>query len=203
MRRHSSWRSQIAVLGLVGAFACQPARPRLYGDSSVLAPQVAGVKGEKTPSHVNVSLAQPANVAVFLIVPGRTPMLLFPADSTTSEYLDAGVHEVATTLAGKKTPLVDSSEMQRRARDPNDTRGRQTGMGGADTSYRYMNFRDVGYLYVFASRAPIPYATLTSHVAGYTIPANDADALSAVTKLLRDASGAATPWAAYAAEYQR
>jgi hypothetical protein len=200
MRRFSSWPVAVVTLGLA-ALACGPARPRLYGDTSVLAPQVAPVKGEKTPEHVNVSLAQPANATVFLVIPGRTPILLFPKDSTTSEYFEAGAHEVATSLMGKGTALRDSAAMQRRARNPSDTRGGQPG-SRADSTIYYSTFREVGYLFVFASQAPIPYSTLTSRVAAYTIPANEAEAISAVTKLLRDATGGATPWAAYSIEYQ-
>ena len=200
MQRFSRWPSAIAAAALAMVFACQPARPHTYGDSSVLAPQVAGVKGEKAPSHVSVSLAQPANVTVFMIVAGRSPTLLFPSDSTTSEYVDAGVHELPTALLGKKSPLADSAATDRRLLDTGFNRSRAN-PNRPDTTFRYMNYRDVGYLYVFASRAPIPYSVLASRVAAYTIPANDADALSAVTKLLRDAAGAATPWAAYAMEY--
>ena len=195
MRLTRSWPLSISALA---ALACGPAKPRLYGDTSVLAPQVAGVKGEKSPEHLNITLAQPANVTVFLVIPGRTPMLLFPKDSTQSEYLEAGVHEVATTLEGRKSPFADSAGMQRRAGNPGGARpGREP-----DSTMYYGTFRDVGYLLVFASRNPIPYSTLRTHVAAYTIPGTEAEGISAVTKLLRDASGAASPWAAYAIEYQ-
>lgn len=192
------------ILGVMGGglVACGPAKPRLYGDTSVLAPQVAGVKGEKTPEHLNVSLAQPANVTVFFVIPGRTPTLLFPKDSTTSEYLEPGSHQVATTLEGKKSPFADSAGMMPRPRNPNDTRGGQPGRTAPDSTMYYGTFREVGYLLIFASQNPIPYATLRSHVAGYTIPATESEGLSAVTKLLRDAAGGSSPWAAYAIEYQ-
>lgn len=199
--RFASWQPVILACVVGGLVACGPPRPRLYGDTSVLAPQVAGVKGEKTPQHLNVSLAQPANVSVFLVIPGRTPTLLFPKDSTQSPYLEPGIHEVATTLEGRKSPLADSSGMQRRPRIPGEGRGEQPGRQPDSTMY-YGTFREVGYLLVFASQNPIPYASLRSRVAAYTIPGTEAEGLSAVTKLLRDAAGGSSPWAAYAIEYQ-
>ena len=53
--------------------------------------------GERTPRHLTVQLAKPANVAVFLVVPGRGSTLLFPADSTQNQYVEAGSHLVETS----------------------------------------------------------------------------------------------------------
>ncbi len=88
-------RIRVGVL-LVIVPACFHSAPHLYGQYNDLAPKVAPTAGERTPRHLTVQLAKPANVAVFLVVPGRGSRLLFPMDSTQNQYVEAGSHLVET-----------------------------------------------------------------------------------------------------------
>src|SRR4051794_19160603 len=77
-------RAASHALLVVAAAACGgPGKPHIYGSDSDLAPRVGLVAGERSPTHVKVSLAKPANVAVFFVEPARGAILLYPADSTT------------------------------------------------------------------------------------------------------------------------
>ena len=89
-----------------------------FGQYNDLAPKVAPTQGERIPQHLTVQLARPANVAVFLVVPGRGSTLLFPADSTQSMFVEAGSHLVETSLA-RAALTADSSRLIRRPAEPN------------------------------------------------------------------------------------
>ena len=180
--------------------ACAGSHPKTFGDDNALAPRVAAQKGERIPRHLTVQLNQPANVAVFLVVPGRGSELLFPADSTASGYMEAGSHLV-TTSAGRNA-LSDTSRL---IRVPSERPGsRQPGRGrtgiGRD-SLGGLTLNAPGYLLIYASKAPLPYDVLSTRVAGLSIPIEDDDALNTVTKLIRQRTNTTGPWAAYATDF--
>src|SRR5262245_13768344 len=84
---------------LVIVAGCFHSGPHLYGQYVDIAPKVAPTAGERTPRHLTVQLAKPANVAVFLVVPGRGSTLLFPQDSLQSQYGEAGSRRAETAAA--------------------------------------------------------------------------------------------------------
>ncbi len=190
---------KLAVLGgiLVG---CASSKPHVFGAYNDLAPQVAPTQGERTPLHLTVQLARPANVAVFLVSPGRASRLLFPADSTQSTYVEAGSHLVETSLT--KASLSDTSRLIRRP--PEQTGARPTGNRrtptGRDSLPQYSVVQH-GYLLIYASQEPLNYAALSTRVAGLSIPIEDSDALNTVTKLIRETTSKSGPWAAFATDY--
>jgi hypothetical protein len=180
--------------------ACASAKPHVFGQYNDLSPRVAPTQGERSPQHLTVQLARPANVAVFLVVPGRASVLLFPSDSTQSEYVEAGSHLVQT--AAGKAALSDTSRLARLpqgSRQPTRT-GSRTG-GFPRDSITTFGFNQHGYLLMFASQQPMPYHTLATRVAGLSVPIDDEDALNTVTKLIRETTQVSGPWAAYATDF--
>src|SRR6478672_2009956 len=108
---------KIVVAAVVGGLAaCASGGPRLFGSTAELAPKVAAQQGERIPQHLTVQLGRPANVAVFLVVPGRGSTLLFPADSLQSGYVEGGSHLVETAFA--RAALSDSARLLRRPQQP-------------------------------------------------------------------------------------
>src|SRR4029079_11808074 len=107
-----------------------------FGQYTTLSPKVAAAPNERAPLHVNVEVAQASNVAVFLVTPGRGTLLLFPDDSVASSRVDAGSHQLATSLA-RRVARGDSGVL-RRPSDvgglPSRGRGGRPGGGIADTS---------------------------------------------------------------------
>lgn len=189
-----------ALLGVL--FGCASSQPHVFGQYNDLAPKVAPTQGERIPQHLTVQIARPANVAVFLVAPGRASRLLFPADSVQNGYVEAGSHLVETSLARLSTS--DSSRLLRRPepnqgnRQPN-TRGRSN-ITGRDSLPAFA-FNQHGYLLIFASQEPLSYAALATRVAGLSIPIEDDDALNTVTKLIRATTSRNGPWAAYATDF--
>jgi hypothetical protein len=191
-----------ALLGVL--CACASSQPHVFGQYNDLAPRVAPAQGERIPQHLTVQISRPANVAVFLVAPGRASRLLFPADSVQSAYVEAGSHLVETSLA--RVAVADSSRLIRRPpeqtggnRQPGNprTRGNMT----ARDSLPVFAFNQHGYLLIFASQEPLNYAALSSRVAGLSIPIEDDDALNTVTKLIRATTSRNGPWAAFATDF--
>ena len=193
---------KFAVLVSV-VLGCASSKPHIYGAYNDLSPQVAPTQGERIPLHLTVQLARPANVAVFLVAPGRASRLLFPADSTQSTYIEAGSHLVETSLT--KTALTDTSRLIRRPPEQAGARptpSNRTGRPGTgrDTLPQFA-FSQHGYLLIFASQEPLSYAALNRRVAGLSVPIEDSDALNTVTKLIRETTSKSGPWAAFATDY--
>jgi len=191
------------VVLAVGSFvvACASAKPHVFGEFNDLAPRVAPVQGERIPQHLTVQLGRPANVAVFYVVPGRGSTLLFPQDSTASQYVEAGSHLVQTAQAN--LTLTDTSRLMRipggGGARPQGGRTQNRGFGRDSLPMPMFNQR--GYLLVFASQQPLAYKTLTTRVAGISIPIDDDDALNTVIKLIRETTQINGPWAAFASDY--
>src|SRR5262245_22688430 len=122
-------RHKTAVVMLAGGLlACASAKPRQYGQFNDLAPRVAPQQGERLPQHGTVQVARPANIAVFLVMPGRGSTLLFPADSNQSGYMEAGSHLVETSY--RRIALSDSGRLVRRPQDQQQgPRGQAPGRG--------------------------------------------------------------------------
>jgi len=180
--------------------ACMGSGPHFFGQYRDLSPKVALSQGERTPRHLTVELARPANVAIFLVVPGTASRLLFPQDSLQSQYVEAGSHLVATSFANGTAS--DSSRLIRlpsQSSRPN-SRGERNGYP-RDSMPLPIGFNDHGFLLIYASQEPLPYATLKSRVAGVSVPISDSDALNTVTKLIRETTRTTGPWAAYATDY--
>lgn len=181
--------------------ACASSGPKQFGQYNEIAPRVALQPGERLPRRVTVQLARPANVAVFLVMPGRGSTLLFPADSTQSGYVEAGSHLVETSF--RRVALADSA---RGIKHPTD---RQNGVRpagersrGSRDSLPGMGFNEHGFLLIYASESPMPYHALATRVSGISIPIEDTDALNTVTKLIRSTTSASSPWAAYATDFR-
>lgn len=197
-----SRRLQFVVLAGILA-ACASAKPHVFGEFNDISPRVAPVQGERIPQHLTVQLARPANVAVFYVVPGRGSTLLFPQDSTATQYVESGSHLVQTAQAG--LALNDTSRLMRIPAGGGGARpqgGRTTNRGGyGRDSLPMPMFNQRGYLLVFASQQPLAYKTLTTRVAGISIPIDDNDALNTVIKLIRATTQINGPWAAFASDY--
>jgi hypothetical protein len=192
---------QVVALAVTTAIiaACASSKPHTFGDSGGLNPRITPQKGERVPQHVTVQLNQSANVAVFLVVPGRGSELLYPADSTQNGFVEAGSH-VLTTRATRNM-LTDTSRLVRMPRQgqPVATTGGRGQFGRDSLGVGILTGR--GYLLVYASQQALSFDSLSKRVSGLSIPIDDDDALSTVTKLIRERTHTTGPWAAYATDF--
>lgn len=192
-----------SMAGIVTVAACAGTVIRQFGEYTAFSPRVSAPNNQPRPTKVTVQLARPANIAVFLVTPGRAPTLLYPADSTQSTYVDAGTHEVTTALA-KRPATRDTSRLIRRPSEGQTSRGGIGQRGGTrDTLPQSMMDRRLAatsYLLIYASEEPLSFKTLTTKVEGLTIPAEDNEALNTVAKLIHGTQQGTGPWAAWATE---
>ena len=191
----------VGVLAILAVFAaCATNKPHTFGSYDAMAPKVTAQQGERTPRHLTVQLSKGANVAIFLVVPGRGSRLLFPADSMASGFLDAGTHTVETS--DLRNALSDTSALVRRGAQPGQrptNPQQQRGRSGNDINGGFGLTR--GYLLLYASQDPLPYGILSTKVNGISIPIEDDDALNTVTKLIRSTTNTHGTWAAYATDF--
>ena len=99
--------------------------------------------------------------------------------------------------------LSDTSRLIRRPQQTGANRGAidpRTGRVARDTLPTF-GFNQRGFLMIYASQQPLPYATLKTRVAGLTVPISDDDALNTVTKLVRETTRTTGPWAAYSTDF--
>jgi hypothetical protein len=187
-------------LAFLAAIAgCATGGPAHFGQYAEFTPKVAATKGERTPQHVTVQLAKPANVAVFLVAPGRPTTLLFPADSLQNQFVEAGSHLVETRMARQAADTAGRGRAGQARRDslpPN--RGRSRGPGDVPTTF---GFNQRGYLLIYASQQPLPYNVLANSVSGISVPIDDSDALNTVLKLIHERTHTSGTWSAFATDF--
>jgi hypothetical protein len=177
-------------------------KPKTFGTASDLTPTVEVLGNDRLPLHLRVEMPQAAHVAAFYVVPGEGTQLLFPADSTGSKRLAAGVQEIATRFANRA--LNDSSRLLRRAgRAPSPTDAQGIPQGGVPGDRRANGFNETGYVLVYVSQDSLSYKALNDRVIGVTIPGYSDEAFNTVTKLVRGASSGSAPWAAIAVPFNR
>ncbi len=193
-------RTLCTAVVVAASAACAAPKPHTFGAYNDLAPRVSAASGQRTPRTITVELNRPANVAVFLVVPGRGSQLLYPADSTESAHMESGPHTVTTALARAN---ADTTRNPRRPNQQEPNNGRQprsaNGRGNFDPSAGASTTR--GYLLVFATQDSLPYTTLATKVSGISIPIDYDAALNTVTTLIRETTKATGQWAAYATEF--
>ena len=179
-------------------------------NSTTWRPRVAATVGRADAAlHLTVQLTKPANIAVFLVMPGRGSTLLFPLDSTQNGYRRG---RVASRRDGvRQNVLSDSARLLRRPGDqqgppgtrPTGSIGAGNGRGGriGRDSLPTFGFNQRGYLMIYASQQPLNYSLLSTRVVGLSIPIDDDDALNTVAKLIRATTRTTGPWAAYATDF--
>ena len=189
------------ALALAAACAGNP-KPRTFGTAPALTPTVEVLGNDRLPLHLRVEMPEAAHVAAFYVVPGEGTQLLFPADSSGSKRLPAGIQEISTRFAARA--LNDSSRLLRRpGRTPPPVDAQGIPQGGSPGDRRANGLNETGYVLVYVSQDSLDYNTLNERVIGVTIPGYSNEAFSTVTKLVRGASSGSSPWTAIAVPFNR
>lgn len=204
--------ASLAVLAAT-AIGCGSPKPTTYGDVATLQPSFSLRPKEKPLQHFTVSVAQPASIALFYVVPGVGAKLVYPTDSTTDNTVQPGAHELVGRFprAINRDSLFAARQRGRRTpgqRPARDTTGRV--QPGANGDYRFnadsagtigMNtFNDQGYVLLVTSPSKLSYGELHRHIEGLTIPAEDDAALNTIVKLARSTLPEGSKFAAFARE---
>lgn len=191
-----------AVAAALAGCAGNP-RPKTFGTAAELTPTVEILGNDRLPLHLRIEMPHAAQVAAFYVVPGEGTQLLYPADSSGSKTLPAGVQEISTAFAARA--LNDSSRLLRRpqrAAPPVDATGIPQG-GSSVNESRANGIQEAGFVLVYVSRDSLEYKTLNERVIGVSLPGYQDEAFNTITKLLRNAATGTGPWTAIAVPFRR
>jgi hypothetical protein len=209
-RRKSVLPASIALIAVVAGCASAPAVLHI-GDAPDLGATLSLMDSAAPPRNLEITLSQPAHVAVLLVVPGRGATLVYPRDTSLGPtHFLGGQHRVTAWYPGRGiAATVDSAA--RAAQDssfdvrrpvPTDTVGRRrarTGFGDQveDPRDRHRNLT-VSYLLLVATPARLHPDVIRRRVEGVTIPLNESEALNAIGKLVRSTADPSARWAGHA-----
>lgn len=201
-------RSAFVVLAVTAAIAaCAGVKPVMFGDYAALRPTFTLREKENPLQHFTLSLAEPAYVAMFWVVPGQGARLIFPRDSMTANHFDAGSRELVASFPRpiNRDSLIAAA--RNRTRRPTDRTARDSTRSPimrADSiglPSGPLN-TDIGQVVLFTSAAPLQYAALRGRVEGISIPIEDNSAVNTIVKLIRTTIPESATWAAYAREVE-
>jgi hypothetical protein len=197
---HVTRFATIGCLGILSAACAGNPKPKTFGNAPDLTPMVEIVGNDRLPLHLRLDLPQSAHIAAFYVIPGQGTQMLYPADSTGSKPLPAGVQEVSTLFAVR--PAIDSSRLLRRPQQRATPPGDQ-GMPQGGGQRRINGMEDAAFVLVYASKDPLTYQTLNDRVIGVSLPGYENEAFNTVTKLVRTAATGTGPWTAIAVPFRR
>lgn len=166
------------------------------GEGSVSAARITGVDTAHPPRSAMVDLSQGGYATVVLVAPGHSATVLYPLDSTTSNQLSAGTHQLPLHVPDALV-LIDSmrnpDRMPRRGQPPDSASGRSR-----PTRLMPLSPTTPTYLLLITSPKPLVYGRLIEKTAGVSIPTDDVEALSAVAKAVKSTIvGEPRDWAGY------
>ena len=169
---------------LVGAGCASAPSGGKLGEGGTADPRITGVDTTVPPRAATVQLEQPAYAALFLVAPGHSVSLLYPADSTTDNRLGSGTHRLPFEIPGALVEtdsqrLARIREAQRsapRRRPTTTTPGANVGPVPAATT---------PYLLLLTSPQELDYNRMIEKTGGVSIPNVDTEALNAVAKAIK------------------
>lgn len=183
------WYVRRAFAGLlsitfVGAGCASNPGGGTLGEGGVAEPRIAAVDTAVPPSSATVQLEQAAYVALFLVAPGHSVSLLYPADSVTDNRRSAGAHTLPFEVPGLLVE-TDSQRVERlreaqraparRRRTPTTTPAMVGPIPAAVTPY----------LLLLTSPQELDYNRMIEKTGGVSIPNVDTEALNAVAKAIK------------------
>jgi hypothetical protein len=173
------------------------------GDYAVHTPSLTTVQGEERPTHLNVSLSKPGYVAVLFVIPGRGASVIYPADSSTNNYLTAGAQQI-TTAFSDRNKLIDTTFLPRRIAGADSARRRPPTSRSSPQIPRFDPSQLVraGYLLMITTEDPLNIAQVNRRIEGVSIPMEDSEALNAVAKLVVGTTQRNKPWAGFFREVE-
>jgi hypothetical protein len=196
----------LAPLAALLAVGCASApQPRQLGQYTALNPRLVVVDSERPPTNLTVELSAPASVVVAYVAPGRSTRIVYPADTVGPSLFTAGSHRITASWP-RPNPAADSARRDSIAR-ANPERARRDSIARAAARRPVAALPDpeaglapVGYLLLFATPAPLPYAEIRRKVEGVTTPLDADEALNAIAKQMRSTLDPSAQWSGYAVE---
>ena len=180
---------RLAFVGLfpitlfAAACASSPAGGTL-GEGGIAEPRITAVDTAAPPRGATVQLEEPAYVALFLVAPGHSASLLYPADSGTDNRHPPGTHRLQFEVP---EPLVetDSQRLARIREAQSTSRRRRRATPPVSANMGPLSATITPYLLLITSPQELDYVRMREKTGGVSIPIVDSEALNAVAKAIK------------------
>lgn len=154
------------------------------GEGGLAEPRITAVDTSQPPRSATVQLDREAYAALFLVAPGHSATLLFPADTVANNQLGAGSHrlpfEIPTMLVETDSQRIERiREAQRRAGR------RRSAPATGPAAIGPIPMSVTPYLLLVTAQQELDYARMLERTAGVSIPIVDMEALNAVAKAIK------------------
>jgi hypothetical protein len=170
-------------IALFGASCASSPAGGTLGEGGVAEPRITAVDSAVPPGSATVQLAQPAYVALFLVAPGHSVSLLYPADSATDNRRNAGSHRLQFEVPGM---LVETdSQRIARIREAQRAAPRRRRTTSPTGNTGPLPPTVMPYLLLITSPQELEYNRMLEKTGGVSIPTVDSEALNAVAKSIK------------------
>ena len=143
--------------------------------------KIAAVDSFLPPRSATVQMDRDGYAALVLVAPGHSATLLYPADSTASNRLPSGTHQVAFDVPS----ALAETDSQRLARMREAQRSPTRRSGPPRRTMTPIPQNTPTFLLLLTSPQPLVYGRMIEKTGGVTIPNIDAEALNAVAKAIK------------------
>jgi hypothetical protein len=183
----------IAMTLVAGGCASAPAGGTL-GEGATARPRIAAVDSGYPPREASLQLDQAAYAAVFLVAPGHSATLLYPADSAVNNQLAQGTHRVQFEIPS----LLAETDSQRLARIRDQQRNLPRTRAGTRRTISPIPPGTPTFLLLLTSPQPLVYQRMIDKTGGVSIPNIESEALNAVAKAIKSTiSSEPREWSGY------
>ena len=167
------------TLGAAGC-ASAPAGGAL-GEGAAARPRIASVDSGVPPRAASLQLDQPGYAAVFLVAPGHSATLLYPADSGVNNQLAQGTHRIEFEIPSQ----LAETDSQRLARIRDAQRNVPRSRAGTRRTIAPIPPDTPTFLLLLTSPQPLVYQRMIDKTGGVSIPNIESEALNAVAKAIK------------------
>lgn len=154
------------------------------GEGGVAEPRITAIDTAVPPRSATVQLEQPAYVALFLVAPGHSVSLLYPADSVTNNRHDGGTHRLQFEVPGMLVE-TDSQRIARIREVQRESQRRRRPTSASSGNLGPLPLTAMPYLLLITSPQELDYDRMLEKTGGVSIPTIDAEALNAVAKAIK------------------
>jgi hypothetical protein len=168
-----------AILVVASACVSTPSGGALQ-DGADYQVKIAGVDSAFPPRAATVQLDRDSYAALLLIAPGHSATLLYPADSTTSNRLTSGTHQLRFDIPS----ALAETDSQRLARIREAQRN-PARRGSTQRVTPPIPPSTPTFLLLVTSPQPLVYQRMIEKTGGVTIPTMEDEALNAVAKAIK------------------
>lgn len=154
------------------------------GEGSTAEPRISAVDTAVPPRYAHIELDRTEHVALLLVTPGHSAIVLFPGDSLTNNEMRPGRHQINFRVPDHMQES-DSARLARIIASRDTTRLIPRNRPSGSRMPAPVPPTAQPYLLLVTSPQPLRYQRLQEITVGVSIPTVDEEALNAVGKAVK------------------